>query len=170
MPALVEAQQIGSKAAARRLRLGKFDQVIAKLHEELNELRSAREACDPAEIEDELGDMLFVIVNIARFLKVDPEQALAAPTRSFAAVSAMSKSNSPAWPRLTDSHIDEMEALWQEAKAVRWLKSALSPPINEFHEAVRLQRQIWGFEDVELIPARLFVVAAKIGGQVLGCI
>ena len=39
---------------------------------------------------------------------------------------------------------------------------------HEFREAVRLQRQIWGFEDVELLPARLFVVATKIGGQVLG--
>jgi predicted GNAT superfamily acetyltransferase len=39
---------------------------------------------------------------------------------------------------------------------------------QEFREAVRLQRQIWGFEDVELLPARLFVVATKIGGQVLG--
>jgi predicted GNAT superfamily acetyltransferase len=39
---------------------------------------------------------------------------------------------------------------------------------QEFGEAVRLQRQIWGFEDVELLPARLFVVATKIGGQVLG--
>jgi len=39
---------------------------------------------------------------------------------------------------------------------------------HEFREAVRLQRQIWGFEDVEVLPARLFVVASKIGGQVLG--
>ena len=38
----------------------------------------------------------------------------------------------------------------------------------EFREAVRLQRLIWGFDDVELLPARLFVVATKIGGQVLG--
>lgn len=40
--------------------------------------------------------------------------------------------------------------------------------LNEFSEAVRLQREIWGFEDVELLPLRLFVVASKIGGQVLG--
>jgi len=40
--------------------------------------------------------------------------------------------------------------------------------LTEFSEAVRLQREIWGFEDVELLPLRLFVVASKIGGQVLG--
>src|SRR5579875_3660464 len=40
--------------------------------------------------------------------------------------------------------------------------------LKEFAEAVRLQREIWGFEDVELLPQRLFVVASKIGGQVLG--
>lgn len=40
--------------------------------------------------------------------------------------------------------------------------------LSEFAEAVRLQREIWGFEDVELLPLRLFVVASKIGGQVLG--
>ncbi len=40
--------------------------------------------------------------------------------------------------------------------------------LDEFGEAVRLQREIWGFKDVELLPLRLFVVASKIGGQVLG--
>jgi len=57
-------------------------------------------------------------------------------------------------------------------QAVRWLTTVARVRAltvhEEFHEAVRLQRIIWGFEDVDVAPARLFVVATKIGGQVLG--
>ena len=62
--------------------------------------------------------------------------------------------------------IEELEALWQEAKE--------SDRIRELHyraelrEAVALQKTIWGFEDADLLPFRMFVVATKIGGQLLG--
>jgi MazG family protein len=117
LPALMEAQQIASKAAGVGFDWDSIEQVIAKLHEELDELRRAREGSDSAEIEDELGDMLFVIVNMARFLKVDPEQALrrtnAKFRRRFGYVEAQLAGRGR---KLTDSHIDEMEELWQEAK------------------------------------------------------
>ena len=48
------------------------------------------------------------------------------------------------------------------------MRSARSPTHAEFQDAVRLQQQIWGFEDIELLPLRLFVVATKVGGQVFG--
>jgi predicted GNAT superfamily acetyltransferase len=41
--------------------------------------------------------------------------------------------------------------------------------VDEFREAVGLQQEIWGFEDIELLPVRLFVVANKVGGQTIGC-
>ena len=89
MPALVEAQQIASRAAGVGFDWENAEQVIEKLHEELGELAQAR--CLPpspetqAELEGELGDMLFVIVNLARFLKVDPEQALRKTNAKFRA-------------------------------------------------------------------------------------
>ena len=117
MPALVEAQQIASKAAGAGFDWDNVEQVIAKLHEELDELRRAREGRDSAEIADELGDMLFVIVNIARFLKVDPEQALRGTNAKFRRrFGYVEEQLAGRGRKLTDSHIDEMEELWQEAK------------------------------------------------------
>ena len=117
MPALVEAQQIASKAAGVGFDWENVEQVIAKLHEELDELRRAREGRNAAEMADELGDMLFVIVNIARFLKVDPEQALRGTNAKFRRrFGYVEEQLAGRGRKLTDAHIDEMEALWQEAK------------------------------------------------------
>jgi len=117
MPALVEAQQIASKAAGAGFDWNNIEQVIAKLHEELDELRRAREGSDPGHIEEELGDMLFVIVNIARFLKVDPEQALRKTNAKFRRrFGHVEQQLATRGRKLADSNIEEMEALWQEAK------------------------------------------------------
>ncbi|MGA2184319.1 MAG: nucleoside triphosphate pyrophosphohydrolase [Bryobacteraceae bacterium] len=117
IPALMEAQQIASKAAGTGFDWDNVEQVVAKLHEELDELRRAREGSDPAEMEDELGDMLFVIVNIARFLKVDPEQALRGTNAKFRRrFGYVEERLAGRGRKLTDSHIEEMEELWQEAK------------------------------------------------------
>ena len=66
LPALVEAQQISSKAAAVGFDWENAGQVLEKLDEELRELAEARENGTPAEIEGEIGDLLFVLVNLAR--------------------------------------------------------------------------------------------------------
>jgi tetrapyrrole methylase family protein/MazG family protein len=117
MPALVEAQQIASKAAGAGFDWANVDQVIDKLHEELDELRRAREGAQHTEMEDELGDMLFVIVNIARFLAVDPEQALRRTNAKFRRrFGYLEQTLAARGRRPEDSDIDEMEALWQEAK------------------------------------------------------
>ncbi|HEX5229949.1 MAG TPA: nucleoside triphosphate pyrophosphohydrolase [Bryobacteraceae bacterium] len=113
MPALVEAQQISSKAVAVGFEWESINGVLEKLNEELRELAEARESGTPAEIEGEVGDLLFTLVNLARRLKVDPEQALrktnAKFRRRFAHMEARTK--------LPGATIAEMEALWQEAKA-----------------------------------------------------
>jgi MazG family protein len=117
LPALVEAQQIASKAAGGGFDWENVEQVLDKLREELSELDDARAAGRPAAIEDEIGDLLFVIVNIARFLKTDPEQALrktnAKFRRRFEYVERGLEARGKA-PR--EATIEEMEALWQEAK------------------------------------------------------
>lgn len=117
LPALVEAQQIASRAAGAGFDWENPEQVIDKLHEELAEFAEARKRESQAELEDELGDLLFVIVNLARFVKVDPEQALrktnAKFRKRFGFVERRLKERgrTPA-----ESNIEEMEALWQEAK------------------------------------------------------
>jgi MazG family protein len=120
MPALVEAQQIASKAANAGFDWDNVDQVFDKLHEELDELARARVAAVHDEIEDEVGDLLFVLVNVARFVKVDPEQALrktnAKFRRRFGHVEDGLRERGKTF---SDSNITEMEELWQQAKRPR---------------------------------------------------
>jgi MazG family protein len=113
LPALVEAQQISSKAAAVGFDWENPEQVLDKLDEELRELAEARKTGTPAELEGELGDLLFVLVNLARFLKVDPEQALRKTNAKFRKRFAFVESHAT----LPGATLPEMEALWQEAKA-----------------------------------------------------
>ena len=117
LPALVEAQQIASRAAGAGFDWDNVEQVIDKLHEELNEFHLARRGVSRAELEDELGDMLFVLVNIARFVKVDPEQALRKTNAKFRErFGHVERRLAERGRKVTESTIDEMEELWQEAK------------------------------------------------------
>ena len=113
-PALVEAQQISSRAAGAGFDWPSIDQVYNKLDEEIEELHGA---ASQAAAENEIGDVLFTIVNLARFLKIDPEQALrktnAKFRRRFEHVEAGLAANGKS-PK--DATIQEMEALWQDAK------------------------------------------------------
>jgi MazG family protein len=112
MPALVEAQQISSKAAAVGFDWENPEQVLAKLDEELHELAEARKSATYAQIEGEVGDLLFVLVNLARFLRVDPEQALRKTNAKFRKRFGYVEQRA----KLPGASLEEMEALWQEAK------------------------------------------------------
>jgi len=113
LPALVEAQQISSKAAAVGFDWEHPGQVLDKLDEELRELAVARETGTPAEIEGEIGDLLFVLVNLARLLKMDPEQALRKTNAKFRKRFAHIEKHAA----LPGATLTEMESLWQHAKA-----------------------------------------------------
>jgi MazG family protein len=108
-PALAEGMQISQKAAAAGFEWACFDDVVAKLHEELEELRVARAAASPAEIEAEVGDVLFTVINIARWLKVDAEQAL---RKTNVEEELRARGRTP-----QESALAEMEELWQQAKS-----------------------------------------------------
>jgi MazG family protein len=117
LPALVEAQQIAFRAAGVGFDWENPEQVIEKLHEELAEFDEARRKSSQDELEDELGDMLFVLVNLARFVKVDPEQALRRTNRKFRErFGHIEQKLAEQGKSLRDANIEEMEALWQEAK------------------------------------------------------
>lgn len=117
MPALVEAQQIASKAARTGFDWDNIEQVFEKMHEELNELAQARRSAVHEEIEDEFGDILFVLVNVARFLKIDPEQALRRTNAKFRVRFGYVEDRlRERGKTLEQSDITEMEDLWQQAK------------------------------------------------------
>jgi tetrapyrrole methylase family protein/MazG family protein len=117
LPALVEAQQIASRAAGVGFDWENAEQVIEKLHEELAELDEARRLTSQDELENEIGDLLFVLVNLARFVKVDPEQALRRTNRKFRErFGYIERKLAERGKTLAGSNIEEMEALWQEAK------------------------------------------------------
>jgi tetrapyrrole methylase family protein / MazG family protein len=117
LPALVEAQQITSRAARAGFDWSNADEVLAKLDEERLELAEARERGTHDQIEDELGDMLFVLVNLARFVKVDPEQALRRTNRKFRErFGHVERRLAAQGKTVSGTPIEELEALWQEAK------------------------------------------------------
>jgi len=117
LPALVEAEKITKKAAGVGFEWPDVAGVVEKLQEEVAELARARESGDPEHIQDEVGDLLFTLVNFARFLKVDPEQALRKTNgrfrRRFAYVERQIATSGNS---LAETPLDRMEELWQAAK------------------------------------------------------
>ncbi len=83
LPALVRAQKLQRRAARAGFDWDSIEPVYAKLNEEVDELRAAAQSAHKDSIEDELGDLLFAGVNLARFLDIDAEQALRRATAKF---------------------------------------------------------------------------------------
>jgi tetrapyrrole methylase family protein/MazG family protein len=117
LPALVEAHKISTKAAEVGFEWQNVDGVLEKLVEEGRELTEAVERKEPGEVEHEIGDLLFTLVNLARFYRIDPEQALrktnARFRRRFAFVEQRVAEEDS---ELRSTSLDRMEELWQEAK------------------------------------------------------
>lgn len=113
-PALAEAQQITAKAAEVGFDWESAAQVWEKLDEERAELDAA---ATPSEVEHEIGDLLFVLVNLARQRGVDAEQALRAANARFRARFAhMEHRLCAAGKSWKDTNLEEMDRLWNEAK------------------------------------------------------
>lgn len=117
LPALVEAQQLTARAAGVGFDWENAEQVLEKLHEEMAELAEARRGASHEEMEGEVGDLIFVLVNLARFLKVDAEQALRKTNAKFRArFGHVERRLAGDGVPLASAGIERMEALWQEAK------------------------------------------------------
>ncbi len=116
-PALMEANEISKKAAKAGFEWEKFDDVVAKVEEELAELKAARATGVATEVEGEIGDLLFTVVNLARWSKSDPEMALRQTNAKFRRrFSHVEKRLSEAGKSLDEASLEEMEAYWNEAK------------------------------------------------------
>jgi len=123
-PALMEAAHLSKKAAAAGFDWPDIAGVIEKMREEISELEKAREGGSQEKMEEEIGDLLFTVVNVARFLGVDPEQALRRTNAKFRARFAEVENGLAARGRdFRQTTIEEMEELWQQAKSKEESKS-----------------------------------------------
>lgn len=118
LPALTRAVKLQNRAARVGFDWPSTAEVLDKLTEEAREVVEARDRLGPEALAEEVGDLIFVVANIARHLKVDPEAALRAAnakfTRRFARIEdwLAEAGKTPA-----ESNLDEMDALWDRAKA-----------------------------------------------------
>ncbi|TPJ31398.1 nucleoside triphosphate pyrophosphohydrolase [Mesorhizobium sp. B2-7-2] len=120
LPALTRALKLQEKAARVGFDWSEAAPILDKIEEEIGELREALATGDAAPIKDEFGDMLFAVVNLGRHLKLDSEAALSGTNEKFRsrfhyveqALEASGKS-------LEKATLDEMEALWQQAKSTK---------------------------------------------------
>jgi tetrapyrrole methylase family protein / MazG family protein len=114
MPSLSQSQQYQDRAARVGFDWPEIQGVLDKIAEEIQEVQ---DASDPAELEDELGDLFFALVNLARWKKVDAESALRGANLKFRRrFKHIEEGATAQGKRLSELSLDEMEALWQSAK------------------------------------------------------
>lgn len=117
LPALMRAQKLQKRAARVGFDWPTPEDVLTKLDEELEEVKEAITSGDIVHIEEELGDLLFVAVNLARKLGADAEEVLTAANRKFTnRFKAMEHLASERGQTFSDLSLEEQEALWQEIK------------------------------------------------------
>ncbi|HUP66046.1 MAG TPA: nucleoside triphosphate pyrophosphohydrolase [Thermoanaerobaculia bacterium] len=118
LPALLKAHRLTEKAARVGFDWEKTSEIFDKIEEEVGELREAVEQGERSRIEDELGDLLFALVNIARRMGIDSENALQQTNRKFIRRFEHIESSLRQKGRTVDSaSLAEMDELWNEAKA-----------------------------------------------------
>ena len=116
LPAMVKAYRMQEKAKGVGFEWNKTSEVWDKLEEELSELKTEVEA-QSEHIEEEFGDVLFSLINYARFIHVNPEDALEKTNKKFIKrFQYMEERAHAQGKQLSDMTLDEVEALWQEAK------------------------------------------------------
>lgn len=119
LPSLLRAQRLQARAAKVGFDWERVEDVLEKLDEELKEFKDALKVRRQQEIEDELGDIFFVLVNISRFVGVNPEDALRKTISKFISrFRYIEMKAADAGKSLSDMTLEEMDALWDEAKKI----------------------------------------------------
>jgi len=114
LPSVIKAYRLQDKAAHVGFQWDKISEVRDKLNEEITELDEAILSENTDKMEDELGDVLFSMINLSRYLKIDPELALQRTNQKF--IKRFQYIENNAKKPLTDMSLEEMDALWNEAK------------------------------------------------------
>ena len=117
LPALRRAQRVSERAAQTGFEWSDIDMVLDKLLEEIQELRCARMENDPEKMTEELGDILFTVVNAGRFLKINTEDALRSATDKFIGrFMALEKIFASQDTPLSDANKEQLLKAWKRAK------------------------------------------------------
>lgn len=117
LPALMRAEKISKKAAKTGFDWPDVHSIIAKLKEETQELEEAIDSGTDAQIKDEIGDLLFTIVNIARYRHIDPEESLRDMLAKFIYRFGKIEENAAETGRdINDMSLEEMDQIWNAAK------------------------------------------------------
>lgn len=118
LPALMRAQKVQKKASRVGFDWNAAAEVVAKVEEELDELQAALAAGSEAAVAEEMGDLLFSLVNLSRKLNLDPEMTLNAATDKFIArFRAVEQAATAAGKRVEECSADELNAYWDAEKA-----------------------------------------------------
>lgn len=120
LPAMVKAMRLQEKAKQTGFEWENKEQVWEKVEEEIGELKSAISSGDPAAMEDELGDLFFSLINYARFLQTDAENALERTNKKFIhRFTQMEQQAMQQGRRLDEMTLQEMDAIWNAIKQQR---------------------------------------------------
>jgi XTP/dITP diphosphohydrolase len=119
LPSLYRAYRLQEKAAKVGFEWNKKEDVWNKVTEEIAELEEADQSSDSVRVEEELGDLLFALTNYARFMKINPEDALRRANKKFEDRFAfIEKSLAGINKKITDSNLEEMEFYWEKSKTL----------------------------------------------------
>jgi len=120
LPALMKALEVSKRVVKVGFEWGAFEDVLAKLDEETAELKAELADRNPQRLQEELGDLLFTMVNVARWLKVDPEEALRRMverfSRRFREVERLAEAEGPPVAGRT---LADLDRLWEQAKRLQ---------------------------------------------------
>ena len=117
LPALVRAQRLQEKASYAGFDWDNIDDAWEKLNEELNELKSAHKKRDIENVKEEIGDVLFSVVNLSRFFDIPAEDMLRQTNRKFITrFQTIERELKKKGKKLEDSTLEEMEKIWEKSK------------------------------------------------------
>lgn len=121
LPSTLVAQELGTRAAEVGFEWATVGDLLEKIDEEVHELRqelAAQPPSPPARVEEEVGDLLFAVANLSRFLRFDPESCLRRANQKFQRrFRAMEQETLKRGKQLKQCSLEEMEAVWEEIKA-----------------------------------------------------
>ena len=117
LPALVRAQRLQQKASYAGFDWDKVEQVWEKIHEEILELKEAQLSNNKKHIEEEIGDVIFAVVNLARFLEISAENSLRKTNKKFInRFKKVEEGIKEQGKEIDDATLEEMDSIWNEAK------------------------------------------------------